>query len=74
METTIALKAATSAARVPLPVAAERVGMTSSGLLKLLTRAEIAIRDDGRWYVGESNLKKIESARNILGMDKKIRS
>ena len=53
--------------RLPLRDAADQLEVTPTGALKILKRANAAIRDDGRWYVHPANLDAIEAARRILG-------
>src|SRR4051812_47092173 len=54
--------------RVALSDAAQGLGMTSYGLLKLLARVGWAVRDDGRWYVTAAKLRRVHRARRDLGL------
>jgi hypothetical protein len=56
--------------RIPLPVAAGRLGLTRHGLLKILKRTQSAIRDDGRWFVLPETVEQLLSARRALGLDR----
>ena len=38
------------------------------GLLKILTRTDSAIRDDGHWYVDPERIDQIAAARQVLGL------
>ena len=60
----------TSADRVSLPAAARNLGLSSPGALKIIQRANFAIRDDGRWYVFADKLEEIAKARRLLGIDR----
>jgi len=56
--------------RIALQAAARRLGLTGQGLLKLLKRADAAVRDNGRWYVPADKLEAIAAARRTLGIDR----
>ena len=56
--------------RVPLQDAARELGLTGHGLLKILKRANAAVREDGRWYVLAEKLAAIAAARRTLGIDR----
>ena len=59
-----------SEARVPLQMAAHKLGLTGHGLLKILKRTDTAIRFDGRWYVHQETLVSIDAARRTLGISR----
>jgi hypothetical protein len=54
--------------RLPLVPAAKRANLTPAGLLKILRRSRLAIRDDGKWFVNESDLDVVIAARRTLGL------
>ena len=60
--------------RIPLPIAAGRLGLTRHGLLKILQRTHTAIRDDGHWFVEPTVVEKLLSARKVLGLDRRARA
>jgi hypothetical protein len=55
---------------VPIRIGAERLGLTSAGLLKILRRTNSALRDDGRWFAATTTIDQIENARRILGLSR----
>jgi hypothetical protein len=52
---------------LPLSEAANQLHLTPPGTLKVLIRARIAIRHDGRWYARSADIDAIERARFLLG-------
>jgi len=52
---------------LPLRDAANQLDVTSAGALKILKRAGVAIRADGRWYARPEDIHAIERARSVLG-------
>jgi hypothetical protein len=52
---------------MPLSEAAKRLHLTPHGTLKILIRAGMAIRADGRWYARPADIDAIERARSLLG-------
>jgi hypothetical protein len=53
---------------LPLRHAANQLDVTPAGALKILKRAGVAIRADGRWYARPADIHAIERARSVLGM------
>jgi hypothetical protein len=60
--------------RIRLSAGARQTNLTSQGLLKILRRTGSAIRDDGRWYVDQSVVDEISTARQVLGFARAKRS
>jgi hypothetical protein len=53
---------------VPLSAAVGEIGLSRSGLLKLLARSGQLVRHDGHFYVARSLISEIKAARELLGL------
>jgi hypothetical protein len=52
--------------RVPLRDAAESIGYSTAGMLKILRKTGRAIRDDGRWFARQADVTAIKTALSVL--------
>lgn len=52
--------------RIPLPVAAKQIGMSSMGLRNLLRRRGDLVQDGCRWFCPTDVVAEIKAAREVL--------
>jgi hypothetical protein len=64
------MRVTASKPRIPLSVCGRKTGLTRQGLLKILLRTNGAIREDGHWYAEPETIHQIESARQVLGLNR----